>query len=984
MSPKIAWSEPMALQTGQMLSHYRLVEQIGKGGMGVVWKAVDTRLDREVAVKVLPPELTGAAESRARFKQEAKLVAAVSHANIATVHDVGNEAGITFMVMELVRGDTLRRRVSAGPMQVEDALGIATGIAAGLAHAHAAGIIHRDLKPDNVALTAEGQAKILDFGLGKLVQELRGEELTTLSQAATVTPDITREGQVLGTLDYISPEHLQSLTVDARSDVFSFGVMLWEMLTGRAPFHGKSGLDTVTAILRDTPPSLKGIRSDVPPELETILGRCLEKNPDARYASGNELHAALAALGTARPAPAMGVGAVIRRPRVVVPMVLALMAVVALASWAGLRTSRARWARTTLLPEVERLNRTGDRDAAYTLLMEAATYIPDDPRITKLARNMTFTVSIETDPPGADIFIKAYGAPDRPWRRLGTAPLSEALVPRSALLFRLVKPGYEPFEGSGSMGLQMRFELVPEGTSPEGMVRIPSGSAGLGTTAALDIDPFWLDRYEVTNAEFKAFMDAGGYRHRDSWREPILDESGVEILWEAAMERFTDSTGRPGPAGWELGTYPEGRGSYPVGGVSWYEAAAYAAWTGKSLPTVFHWYRAAERGVFSEILTASNLNSAGPAPVGSYQGIGPFGTYDMAGNVREWCANSMADQRYIPGGTWTGPMYVYRDPIAIHPLDRSPGNGIRCMQSETPPAAALLAAVEEPVYDFSRVEPVDDEIFQVLRGLYDYDPVDLDARVESTEDNEPYWRKEIVSFRAAYGDERVPVHIYLPKEGTPPYQAVIYVPGADALALNSSRDLPLRLAEFLPRSGRALIYPIYKGTYERRVVSSGINDWRDLMVQMIKDVRRTIDYLETRDDMDTGKIAYFGVSFGARYGPIFTAVENRFATSILIAGGLGRGLEGGCLDCPEEIKPFNFAPRSTLPVLMINGRNGFLFPLETSVRPNFALQGAPDEDKRLVIFDGGQLPSINGIIREVLDWLDRYLGPVEAPGAGNG
>jgi dienelactone hydrolase len=164
------------------------------------------------------------------------------------------------------------------------------------------------------------------------------------------------------------------------------------------------------------------------------------------------------------------------------------------------------------------------------------------------------------------------------------------------------------------------------------------------------------------------------------------------------------------------------------------------------------------------------------------------------------------------------------------------------------------------------------------------------------------------------------------------------------------------------------------------VVVNGINDWRDLMVQMTKDVRRTIDYLETRDDMDTGKIAFFGVSFGAMYGPIFTAVENRFAASILISGGH----YSRCLDCPEEIKPFNFAPRSTLPVLMINGRNDFLLPLETSIRPSFALQGAPAEHKRLFIFDGGHLPSKNDVAREVLDWLDRYLGPVEPPGAGNG
>ena len=437
---------------------------------------------------------------------------------------------------------------------------------------------------------------------------------------------------------------------------------------------------------------------------------------------------------------------------------------------------------------------------------------------------------------------------------------------------------------------------------------------------------------------------------------------------------FVDSTGRPGPAGWELGSYPEGAGDQPVGGISWYEASAYAAWAGKSLPTVFHWHRAARQSVFSEILLASNFDGKGPAPVGSYSGVGPVGTYDMAGNVREWCLNREREARYILGGAWADPSYIYRDSTAVDPLDRSAMNGVRCIRTDARLPVASTVAVDEPFYDFAQLEPVGDDVFQVIRGLYGYDRSELDARVERVNASSAHWREEVVSFRAAYGDERVPVHIYLPKNATPPYQTTIYFPGSDSLYLSESRNLRFGFASFIPRSGRALVYPVYKGTYERQIEISGPNAVRDLMIQASKDLQRTIDYLESRDDIDNSKLTYFGMSWGASWGPVFTAIERRFAASVLLAGGMTRYEPG----YPPVAIPANFAPRSTVPVLMINGRDDFGSPVETEIKPMFALQGATDEHKRLVVLEGGHVPvSPNLYIREVLDWLDRYLGPVD-------
>jgi len=612
----------MSLRPGQQLSHYEIVGKLGQGGMGVVYEATDTRLDRKVAIKVLPPEVTADPERRARFHQEARLAAAFSHPNIATVHDVGEEDGITFIVMEVVRGESLRKLIDGERLSVERALAIAEGVAAGLARAHRDGVVHRDLKPDNVVLTDEGQPKILDFGLGKLVQGtpvqdgLLVDEIPTATQVSPLdrspeaSPYVTRAGQVVGTLAYMSPEQVQGRPVDARTDVFSFGAMLYEMLSGQRPFRGESTLDTITSILRDEPSPMREIRGDVPAELQAVLQRCLAKDPAARYPSGGELHETLNSLRARRAAVPVGVGTLLRRPGFFLPAGLLLVAAIAAVAWFAVRTSRVDWARNTALPEAERLGDAGDRDAAVRLLREAAEVIPDDPRLQEILANFSLPVSIESEPSGAEAFVKGYLHDERPWIPLGPTPIRDIRI-AFPMRLRLEKPGYSPLELAPTVGPGMRFELHPEGEAPTGMVRVPSGEAAFGAGLRVEVPAFWIDAFEVTNRQFKAFVDAGGYRNPEHWREPFLHEGG-ELTFEQAASRFVDATGRPGPAGWELGSYPDGADDEPVGGISWYEAAAFAAWAGKSLPTVFHWHRAAQQSFFSEILLASNFDGEGP------------------------------------------------------------------------------------------------------------------------------------------------------------------------------------------------------------------------------------------------------------------------------------------------------------------------------------------------------------------------------------
>jgi len=273
-----------------VLTHYRIVEKLGEGGMGVVWKAFDIRLNRHVALKVLRPELTGESDRQRRFLREARAAASVTHANIVTIHEVDEIDGTTFLCMELVEGRTLRAVITGShPLPISEVLRIVIEVAEGLVRAHRGGIVHRDLKPENVILGSDGRPKILDFGLAKLA-ELRNEAFRLgRSQLETRTAELTGAEAILGTVAYMSPEQARGDSVDPRSDIFSFGVMLYELATGRRPFDGPGQIATLAAILHEPAPPASRHRADVPARLQEVLDKCLEKDPGSRYQSCDDL-----------------------------------------------------------------------------------------------------------------------------------------------------------------------------------------------------------------------------------------------------------------------------------------------------------------------------------------------------------------------------------------------------------------------------------------------------------------------------------------------------------------------------------------------------------------------------------------------------------------------------------------------------------------------------------------------------------------------
>jgi dienelactone hydrolase len=314
---------------------------------------------------------------------------------------------------------------------------------------------------------------------------------------------------------------------------------------------------------------------------------------------------------------------------------------------------------------------------------------------------------------------------------------------------------------------------------------------------------------------------------------------------------------------------------------------------------------------------------------------------------------------------------MFADYDARGPFERAPGYGFRTVNYLGPLPAAVTAPIpfERLGFGAGSRQPVNDGIFAVYRRQYAYDRIPLNAVVEATEQVD-LGVKETIAFDAAYAGERMRAYLFLPKHAAPPFQTVIFFPAADAFKLRSSRDMTLGAAASIVGSGRAFLYPIYKGTYERPAPDEmGPNGEREIRIAWSRDFGRAIDYLETRADLDRHRLAFYGISAGADAGVILTALEARLKTAVLQGGGLGD-------EVIPEIDAVNYAPRIRIPTMMLNGRYDFELPLETSQRPLFALLGSAPESKQHIILDHGHALPFDAVARVILPWLDRYLGPV--------
>jgi serine/threonine protein kinase/formylglycine-generating enzyme required for sulfatase activity/pimeloyl-ACP methyl ester carboxylesterase len=1044
---------------------YQLLDPLGRGGMGEVHLAFDTRLGRKVAIKLLPVEFTAQPERVRRFEQEARAASALNHPNIITIHEIGEapkeDGNRRYIVTEYVEGETLRQRMTDSPQRqiaVSEAIDVASQIAAALSAAHGAGIVHRDIKPENVMVRRDRLVKVLDFGLAKLTES---PTPGLGSRDSTLIKDSTASGVVMGTPRYMAPEQARGHKVDTRTDIFSLGVMLYEMIAGRPPFAGETPGEMIAAILRDEPPPLGRHAPEAPPELERILSKALRKNRDERYQTVDELSADLKkmkrrlerqnefedeliqagqqsaevrastiggngsppdttvnqAASTGDIAPAQATSKywldAVRPPKLIAFCALSL--VVAVAGWLYWRNTRSNKAKA-LVPRIEELAQAERYFEAYDLAIEAQGYLTNDTTLTRLMRTIADDLSVVTDPPGAQVYLTRFNpyesgsAEARPSRQLiGMTPINHRQIARGAYVVSIEKEGYAGLERSVT-GLLMHMsgvlapsfpigldaKLIELAKAPARMAFVPAGdyrlsSWGRPTDKSVKLNDFFVDKYEVTNREYKEFITAGGYLRREFWRYPIIKDRR-ELAWEEAIREFKDRTSVPGPRSWANQDFPEGKAEHPVTDISWYEAAAYAAFRGKDLPTIFQWEKAARGdlggpyggraayyimpwGPFTGTIEGrANFSGRGTLPVESMEfGLSPFGCYHMAGNVAEWCRNVSPEGFTTAGGSWDEAPYLFGYYGAYPGIFSSGKLGFRCVLN-TPEAAgdqggaSLLAKAEVQVYT-----PVSEARFLTWQGHYGYAQPSLDAEVIERKESDD-WRREKITFVAAEG-ERAIAYLYLPKRYPPPWQVIQYMPGGDVFggARSISARVEASLAPFI-KSGRAVLAVVLKGFSERAWPSNyslppiETIEYSDLIKNWMTDERRGLDYAVTRNDLDAGRIAYYAVSPNG-LSLCLPAIDTRYRSVILIGAGLHQSFAYAL----PEVNPFNLLPYIHAPKLLLHGRYDENVPLKSNAEP---MQKLLRGQKRIVIYDGGHTPPLEIYVPPINNWLDETLGPV--------
>jgi dienelactone hydrolase len=611
-----------------------------------------------------------------------------------------------------------------------------------------------------------------------------------------------------------------------------------------------------------------------------------------------------------------------------------------------------------------------------------------NPVVQSYYDKVTEPVSITTVPEGVAVSFKYVRDSLDNWVDLGKSPLNAIRVPNSYLEYRFNYQGMEQTEVVHTYYLKNglnHFILPTSDSIPEDHVLFLGGAKplsypGIDHLPAVNIAPYSISKFEVTNQEYKAFVDAGGYENPEYWNFPY-EMNGDVLTFENTVPKFVDRYGKVGPANWSYGNYPDGQGSFPVTGICWFEAMAFAKFSGLSLPNLYQWANAATLSSATSFVPSSNFSKNQLVAIGSLDSQNRNDLYDIAGNAREWIINSIDEtnsKKGILGGGFNDDAYYFNDYYGQSALDRSISNGMRLAKNlestatyDTDPTAVVSIAKR----DFLNEEKVSDDVFQIFKEQFDYPKKPLNASTSLSESTSGSFRAERFEVSSPYEQDGVlPGYIFYDSEHPKPLKPIIYFPGSNAIHLTNidfAIKRYLKRFDYLMSEGYAVVLPIYLSTYEREdeLKSDYPNDsdsYKEHVIKWGKDYRRAIDYIVSREDLDASNLTYFGVSWGGAMANTLLAIDDRVKSATLYVAGL-------CFQrSKKEVESYHYTSRITMPVLMLNGEFDQFFPLETSQIPMFKLLATPDEDKEHYVSETGHFVPRDVLIAKHLEWLKKY------------
>ena len=817
---------------------------------------------------------------------------------------------------------------------------------------------------------------------------------------------VTMTGTFVGTPHYMSPEQVddQYGKLDHRSDIYSLGATLYELLTLQQMYKGNGTREELLVKILTKSPTRPGIiNPDVPLDLETICLKAIEKNPKDRYQTAQALADDLGRFVTRHAIQARRSGPIykgvkfVRRHKLLTTLIVMVGILGVVAGIVGYKNAQTKWVNEIAIPAIVSHIESEDFFDAYRMAKQVEAVAPNHIKLYELWPLFSRKLKISTTPEDAYVTFSNFEHPEQAVISLGHGPFTVAHIPFGMVYWHLYKDGYRSIEGvrrNDQIVAQTQddkvqsviFKLFPIDECPADMIKIPGDELPKyhsSNKERIVISDYLIDKFEVTNNAFKIFVDNGGYRNEAYWHFKHGEDT---LLTTEIRNTFIDQSGNQGPATWRNSTFPVGEGNHPVSGVSWFEAAAYAKFVGKHLPTIYHWLHAASLKdvAFGTINTLSNFTQTS-VEVGAYKGMSRFGLRDMTGNVREWCFNAINDSdikvRSILGGGFGDHYYIYNyKSVAFDQLNRDQANGFRLMKYINPKdllSDRLLAPQYKGVKGERReFKPLPrGEVEAIISTLYAYDNLPFNLKSDNVIETEDAVR-ERVTIDTNYGDDRLVIYLHLPKNAKPPYQPIVWFPGS--FALQSTYDDYFQgstTMHAILSSGRAVIAPVYLGHWERIIkqkYKQGSVKGRDYHIKITQDMMRAIDYLETRDDIDIDYLGYVGLSHGAIHGPRMMGVDSRFGAGVWLGGGVSSEVAWH-----PAAYPLNFAPLIDAPVLMINGYRDSIFPYETTQKPLFNAIGATVKDH--LVLEGGHSVAwkfkdkYNNTMNE---WFDLHLGPV--------